>query len=318
MIIAPATSSTLSKMATANSDNLLVATYLSATCPIFVFPAMDRDMYQNPANKNNIELLKSFGVKVFPSPSGELASGLNGEGRMMEPEDIHLEVSRYFNSASDFQGKKILITAGPTYEKLDPVRFIGNYSSGKMGFAIAKELSDRGALVTVVSGPVNIERPQNIEFISVESADEMLAACLSKISESDIFIGAAAVADYKPLQKSTEKIKKSGEKMQLELIKNPDLIAELSKYKKENQLFVGFALETNNEIENAQEKIKKKKLDLIILNSLSNPGAGFKLDTNQISIIDKYNKITDFELKSKTQVAVDICNYISKINASKS
>ncbi len=312
-IIAPATSSTLSKMANANSDNLLIATYLSATCPVWVFPAMDRDMYQNPANKHNLDLLAKYGVKVFPSPSGELASGLNGEGRMMEPEHICQAVLNHFDKKKDFEGKKVLITAGPTYEKLDPVRFIGNYSSGKMGFELAHSLEQRGAEVCIVHGPVSIACPSNVKTIPVESAQEMLQHCQNLISDCDIFIGAAAVADYRPIVQNENKIKKSDERLTLELVKNPDIISELAKLKKDNQIFVGFALETNNEIQNAQEKIKKKGLDFIVLNSLNDPGAGFKFDTNKISIIDRYNKITNFELKTKSEVATDICNYLSTL-----
>ncbi len=313
MIIAPATASSIGKMANGIADNLLITTYLSAKCPIFIAPAMDLDMYKHPSTTKNIDTLKSFQNIIIEPPSGELASGLDGKGRMEEPENIIKVLNNYFSKKQDFKNKTILITAGPTYEKIDPVRFIGNYSSGKMGFAIAEEFADRGALVKLISGPVNINTTnKNIEIFNIESAEEMHQKSIEIFPKTDIAIMVAAVADFTPKIKSETKIKREKNNLNIELQPTKDIAAELGKIKKENQILVGFALETDNEKENASKKLSKKNLDLIILNSLNDKGSGFKNDTNKITIIDKNNKFVNFELKSKSEVATDIVDYISK------
>lgn len=310
-IISPATANTMGKMANGIADNLLVTTYLSAKCDVMVAPAMDLDMYQHPANLKNIEILKSYGNIIVEAASGELASGLSGKGRMEEPEVILEKIREHFSSKKKLKGKKFLLTAGPTYEKIDPVRFIGNFSSGKMGFAIAQALIKNGAEVHLVSGPtsLNLEHP-NIHVYKVESASEMYSKATELYPEMDGGILSAAVSDFKPSSSQTEKVKRGKESWTIELEPTDDIAESLGKSKKENQLLVGFALETENETENARTKIQKKNLDFIVLNSLKDPGAGFQVDTNKIKIIDRENNLTDFELKSKTEAAEDIVEKI--------
>ena len=310
LLIAPLTANTLSKMANGLCDNVLLATYLSAKCQCIVAPAMDLEMYKHPTVKQNLETLKSNGNLIIPAETGELASGLTGEGRMAEPESILIFINEYLKQNLPLANKTALVNAGPTYEAIDPVRFIGNRSSGKMGIAIAEELASRGADVTLVLGPSNEKiKSSSINVINVESSDEMFEVMISNYSNKNIVICSAAVADYKPASISTEKIKKKTENLNLELIKTKDILSELGKQKKA-QLLVGFALETENLIEYATEKLKNKNLDLIIANSAIEKGAGFGSTTNKITIIDKYNKISNFELKSKTEVATDIVNHL--------
>jgi phosphopantothenoylcysteine decarboxylase / phosphopantothenate---cysteine ligase len=309
-LIAPATANTLAKMAVGIADNLLLTTYLSIRCRTGVAPAMDMDMYKSASVQENLEKLQSLGIDIFEPESGELASGLVGEGRLIDPEDLFIKVDKVINK-KDLTGKKILITAGPTHEHLDPVRFIGNNSSGKMGVEIAKECVGRGAEVTVILGPVNLEIPNRFTTIKVISAEQMAKSVLDNVKNQDIVIFSAAVADYTPISYSDSKIKKSEDKFSLELIKTIDIAAQVGKIKKPGQILVGFALETNDEIENAQKKLKSKNLDLIILNSLKDEGAGFGFDTNKISIISsKDNNTRHFELKKKADVAADIVNEI--------
>lgn len=308
-VIAPATANTMGKMANAIADNLLVTTYLSARCPVFVAPTMDLDMYQHPANIKNMATLESYGNILIEPESGELASGLVGKGRMAEPETIAEQLERFFSKKKDFENQRILITAGPTHENIDPVRFIGNYSSGKMGYAIAEELAQRGAIVTLVSGPtnLNIEHP-NIKRVKVQSAQEMYDACTKHFANSNAAIMAAAVADYTVKSTANQKIKKSDENFSLELKKTKDIAKELGKIKSEKQILVGFALETENEKVNAINKLKSKNLDFIVLNSMNDKGAGFQSDTNKITIFTRNNEEKTFTLKSKTEVASDIVN----------
>ncbi|MFB0938732.1 MAG: phosphopantothenoylcysteine decarboxylase/phosphopantothenate--cysteine ligase [Candidatus Azotimanducaceae bacterium] len=310
MVIAPATANTLSKMSNGTSDNLLLATYLSAKCKVYFAPAMDLDMYKHPSTTTSIEKLESFGNVCIPVASGELASGLIGEGRMAEPGDILGFIESDILSQLPLRGKKVLITAGPTYEEIDPVRFIGNHSSGKMGFELAKTAASLGADVVLVSG-VSHEKVEHslIERIDVVSAQDMYDAAHEHFSTSDIAILSAAVADYKPKNISTKKIKKNDAIMSIELVKTKDILASLGEIKT-GQFLVGFALETNNELENALGKLKRKNLDLIVLNSLQDKGAGFKKSTNKVTIIDKSEKISEFSLKSKSEVAQDIFNEI--------
>lgn len=312
MLIAPATANTLSKMANGVCDNLLLATYLSAKCKVYFAPAMDLDMYQHPATKQSIEKLQSFGNVFIPPSSGELASGLIGKGRMEEPEIIVSFIEDNIVKGLPLYNKKVLITAGPTYEAIDPVRYIGNHSSGKMGFELAKAAACLGANVKLVTGPSN-EQVSNslITRIDVLSAEEMYEKVHKYYAAVDIAILSAAVADYKPKAVAKNKIKKTTDTMTIELVKTQDILASLGKIKKE-QFLVGFALETNNEIENAIAKLKKKNLDLIVLNSLQDKGAGFKKSTNKVTIIDKSEKILEFSLKSKAEVADDIFNEILK------
>ncbi|CAN5581186.1 bifunctional phosphopantothenoylcysteine decarboxylase/phosphopantothenate--cysteine ligase CoaBC [soil metagenome] len=313
-LIAPASAHTIAKMAGGVCDNLLVATYLSARCPVLIAPAMDHDMFVHPATQNNLELLKKRGNLIVGPAYGELASGLTGEGRLEEPAIILNEVLRFFNDQKALSGKKILVTAGPTREAIDPVRFISNHSSGKMGVAIAKEFANQGALVTLVAGPIHLEIPQGIIHIPVESASEMKAACMSAFQDSDIIVMSAAVADYSPKVVSDQKVKKKDSAWNLEMTKTVDILSEMGSLKKANQILVGFALETENEIENAQRKLNKKNLDIIVLNSLNDQGAGFGTDTNKIRIIDKNNKVTEFPLKTKTAVAIDIVAKIIELS----
>ena len=309
-LIAPATANTLSKMVNGTCNNLLLATYLSAKCPVYFAPAMDLDMYIHPSTKNSLEKLQSFGNILIPATSGELASGLVGEGRMAEPEDIFAFIENDILSKLPLKGKKILITAGPTYEAIDPVRFIGNHSSGKMGFAIAKAAANLGAEVILISGPSHQQIQHSlVKRINVISADEMYNACHTYFKEVDIAILSAAVADYKPKNIADQKIKKKDTTLTMELTPTKDILASLGEIK-ENQFLVGFALETNNEIENAKNKIKRKNLDAIVLNSLQDKGAGFATNTNKITIIDKSLNEKPFELKSKVEVAKDIMNEI--------
>jgi phosphopantothenoylcysteine decarboxylase / phosphopantothenate---cysteine ligase len=310
-LIAPASANTLAKMASGICDNLLMAVYLSARCPVFFAPAMDLDMLQHPSTKNNIQKLISWGNHQIDPGHGELASGLVGTGRMAEPEEITAHLKNYFNTSSPLAGKKALVTAGPTYEALDPVRFIGNNSSGKMGYAIAEELAIQGAEVTLVSGPTSltVNHPR-IKILRVTSAEEMYQACVNNFSDTNITVLSAAVADYKPAHRADQKIKKSDATLIIELIKTRDIAAELGKLKKKEQFTVGFALETENEKNNAEKKIANKNFDLIVLNSLNDAGAGFGHDTNKITLIDKNNKATEYNLKSKKEVAIDIVNAI--------
>jgi phosphopantothenoylcysteine decarboxylase/phosphopantothenate--cysteine ligase len=316
MLIAPATANTLSKMANGICDNLLLASYLSAKGPVFLAPAMDLDMYKHPSTKTSFETLESFGNIMIPATSGELASGLHGEGRMAEPEDILSFIADYLSEGLPLKGKKVMITAGPTYEAIDPVRFIGNHSSGTMGYELAKSAAGLGATVYLISGPSSLEIDhENIILTKVVSADEMYEKALEEYAKVDIVIAAAAVSDYKPKIVANQKIKKSSDRLSLELIKNKDILLSLGE-KKTNQFLVGFALETENELENARGKLKRKNLDAIVLNSLNDAGAGFGKTTNKITFIDKNSSIKTFELKTKAAIAVDILSEIIKrINA---
>lgn len=312
MIIAPATANTMSKMVNGNCDNLLIATYLSAKCPVYFAPAMDLDMYKHPSTIASFEALKRFGNTIIPAETGELASGLSGEGRMAEPENIIAFLEKDIENKLPLKGKKILVTAGPTYEAIDPVRFIGNHSSGKMGFDIANEAAQLGAEVILVSGPSHLKTNHSaIKLIRVISAEEMFAACMENFETVDVAIAAAAVADYKPKNVASQKIKKNDVSFVIELEKTKDILASLGQIKK-NQFLIGFALETENEIEHAKQKIQKKNLDLIVLNSLNDIGAGFGKPTNKVTFIDKEFNVEPQELKSKEEVALDIVNKIIK------
>ncbi|GEL11248.1 phosphopantothenoylcysteine decarboxylase / phosphopantothenate--cysteine ligase [Flavobacterium glycines] len=310
MLIAPATANTLSKMANGTCDNLLVATYLSAKCPVYFAPAMDLDMYKHPSTLASFKALENFGNIIIPAESGELASGLSGEGRMAEPENIVAFLEADLESKLPLKGKKILITAGPTYEAIDPVRFIGNHSSGKMGFDIAKSAANLGASVVLISGPTHcVVNHSFIQVVKVTSAQEMYDACHQYYAEVDVAIAAAAVADYRPKNVANQKIKKAAENFVIELEKTKDILFSLGENKKQ-QFLIGFALETENEIENAKAKIQKKNLDLIVLNSLQDEGAGFQKMTNKVTFINKDFKIEPMELKSKEAVADDILNKV--------
>lgn len=310
MLVAPATANTLSKMANGNCDNLLIATYLSAKCPVYFAPAMDLDMYKHPSTLDSFHKLKSFGNIIIPAESGELASGLSGEGRMAEPENIVSFLERDLLEKLPLKGKKILITAGPTYEAIDPVRFIGNHSSGKMGFDIANEAVNKGAEVILVTGPTHLNvQNSTIKLIRVTSAQDMYDACHEFYNSVDVAIAAAAVADYRPKNVANQKIKKNDATFSIELEKTKDILASLGEQKK-NQFLIGFALETENEIEHAKQKIQKKNLDLIVLNSLNDEGAGFGKATNKVTFISKDFTIEPKELKSKEAVAKDIINKV--------
>ena len=310
MVIAPATANTMSKMAIGTCDNLLLATYLSAKCPVFFAPAMDLDMYKHESTKNSIDKLKSFGNIMIPATSGELASGLYGEGRMAEPENIVEFIKDYLSQGLPLKDKKVVITAGPTYEAIDPVRYIGNHSSGLMGYELANAAANLGAEVILISGPSSLTIDNAaITLVKVVSGDEMYKQAHIYYGNSDIVICAAAVADYRPKTIADQKIKKNEDSFVIDLIKNKDILLSLGKIKK-NQFLVGFALETENELENAKGKLKKKNLDAIILNSLNDKGAGFGSNTNKITFIDKNSQIKAFELKTKAEVAVDILNEI--------
>lgn len=307
MVVAPATAATMGKMANGIADNMLITTYLSMKVPVMVAPAMDLDMFAHPSTTRNMELLRSYGNIIIEPTAGELASHLIGKGRMEEPEKILEHIKDFFDKQETLAKKKILITAGPTYEKLDPVRFIGNYSSGKMGFALAEECARRGAEVTLVAGPVNIKSMHpNIKRIDIESAEEMYEASMKAFGETDAAILCAAVADYRPKEQSPEKIKRNSDNMMLELVPNKDIAALLGQIKKPGQILIGFALETNDETQNAIKKMERKNLDYIVLNSLRDSGAGFRHDTNKISILWRNGRREDFGLKSKKDVAADI------------
>lgn len=310
MIIAPATANTLSKMASGSCDNLLMAAYLSAKCPVFFAPAMDLDMYRHPSTKKSFEILEGFGNIMIPAESGELASGLDGEGRMAEPEHILEFVESYLHDRAPFSGKTFLITAGPTHEPIDPVRFIGNHSTGLMGFALAREAAAQGARVILVSGPTHLQAEDNrIELIRVQSALQMQEVVEKHFELADVVIGAAAVADYRPARVADQKIKKESDSLHLDLVRNPDILKGLGE-KKDGQFLVGFALETENEEAHALDKLKRKNLDAIVLNSLQDQGAGFGTPTNKITFLDKNSGIVPFALKSKADVAKDILREI--------
>jgi phosphopantothenoylcysteine decarboxylase/phosphopantothenate--cysteine ligase len=312
-IIAPASAHTLAKMSHGFCDNLLLAVYLSARCPVFFAPAMDLDMWQHPATQQNVQRLRSFGNQLIEPAHGELASGLTGTGRMAEPEEILEVLKKHFTTSLELKDKKSLVTAGPTHEAIDPVRFIGNSSSGKMGFAIAEELANRGSEVILITGPTHLTSAHpNIQTVRVTSADDMHQASVKYFSESDITVLCAAVADYKPAMVAGQKIKKKENGLTLELVKTPDIAAELGKQKKKHQVVVGFALETENEKTNAEAKLASKNFDLIVLNSLNDAGAGFGFDTNKITIFDKNKQAAEFNLKTKKEAARDIVNAIVK------
>lgn len=307
LVIAPTTANTLAKLANGICDSIVSAVYLSARCPVFLAPAMDLDMWKHPATQANVSRLKGYGNHFLPVGYGELASGLVGEGRMAEPEEIVAFLQDFFQEKQTFEGKELLITAGPTYEAIDPVRFIGNRSSGKMGVAIAEEFAKQGAKVTLVLGPSKLSAQHpNIETVRVESAQQMYEAAVRAFKNADIAVLSAAVADYRPAHVAEQKIKKKGDGMTIELEKTPDIAASLGKMKRPSQFIVGFALETNDELQNASEKLAKKNFDFIVLNSLQDAGAGFNFDTNKITILHKNNKRRDFELKTKAEVAADI------------
>lgn len=311
MIVAPATASSIGKMANGIADNMLVTTYLSMKAPVFVAPAMDLDMFAHPSTQQNIQRLVAYGNHIIEPGTGFLASKLEGKGRMEEPEKIVEVAEQYFAKQQRLSGKKVLITAGPTYEKIDPVRFVGNYSSGKMGFALAEACALQGAEVTLVSGPVMLQtKHPAIRRIDVESAQEMYDAATSHFPEADITILSAAVADFTPETTADKKIKRKGDELVLNLRPTQDIAAALGTLKKDNQLLVGFALETDNEVQNAQSKMERKNLDFIVLNSLQDKGAGFRVDTNKITILDRQQGITAYDVKTKQEVAEDIVEYL--------
>lgn len=311
MIIAPATASSIGKMANGIADNMLITTYLSMKAPVFVAPAMDLDMYAHPSTQQNIKQLISYGNHIIEPGTGFLASKLEGKGRMEEPEKIVEVLEKHFSKSQSLTGKSVLITAGPTYEKIDPVRFVGNYSSGKMGYALAEACAKQGAEVILVSGPVMLQtKHPAIRRIDVESAQEMYSAATTHFPQADIAILSAAVADFTPETTADKKIKRKGDELVLNLRPTQDIAAALGAIKNENQLLVGFALETDNEVQNAQDKMKRKNFDFIVLNSLQDKGAGFRVDTNKITIIDRQQGTTAYETKSKQEVAEDIVEYI--------
>lgn len=307
MLIAPASANTIAKMANGFCDNLLTATYLSAKCPVYLAPAMDLDMWKHPATQRNLSLINSFGNIIIPPNSGELASGLVGEGRLAEPEEIVAFLEHSLTTGKPLAGKSALVTAGPTYEAIDPVRFIGNHSSGKMGYAIAEELLRLGASVTLVSGPTHLQASTGINKIAVQSAQQMYDSCAQVFDTSDIIIMSAAVADYTPSNPATEKIKKKAEDFSIQLKKTTDILGTLGARKTAKQTLIGFALETNNELAHAQDKLVRKNADFIVLNSMQDKGAGFGTDTNKVTILSRQGDINTFELKSKEEVAKDIC-----------
>lgn len=311
-VIAPLSANTMAKMVQGICDNLLLATYLSARCPVFFAPAMDLEMYQKPIVQENIESLQMMGHILIPAGSGELASGLEGEGRMEEPENIIKQIEQYSIPDNSLKGKKILISAGPTREYLDPVRYISNHSSGKMGVSLAIEASRRGGEVTLVHGPIKLKTPPSVKAHPVVSADEMFEACMKYFPESDVIVMSAAVADYKPAQLAVSKIKKSDSDFSLALVKNRDILKTMGESKKEGQYLVGFALETENERENANKKLVSKKLDMIVLNSLKDEGAGFDHSTNKVTLIKRSGAMLELPLKSKSEVARDILNDICR------
>lgn len=313
-LIAPATANTIGKMAHGIADNLLLTTYLSAKCPVMVAPAMDLDMYRHPATQHNLDILRGYGHIIAEPEEGELASGLTGKGRMAEPEEIVRLIRRFFEQKQDMSGKKVLLTAGPTYEKIDPVRFIGNYSSGKMGFALAEEFAGRGAEVLLIAGPVALKTVHPaIRRIDVESAAQMYREVMMHAPECDIVVACAAVADFTPAQQAEMKLKRGKEQLVLELQPTPDVAAALGQQKKEGQLLVGFALETNDETHNAIRKLHKKNLDLIVLNSLKDANACFGYDTNKVTLIDRAENQYVYELKTKQAVAKDIVERVKEL-----
>ena len=316
LLIAPATASTIGKMAHGIADNMLVTTYLSCKAPVFVAPAMDLDMFAHPSTRHNLDLLRSYGNHIIEPASGELASHLIGKGRMEEPENIVAVLDRFFDRGRSLAGKRVLVTAGPTYEKIDPVRFIGNYSSGKMGFALAEACAEAGAEVTLVAGPVSLNTAHaSIHRIDVESANEMYRAAVEAYEHADVAIMCAAVADYAPETVSDVKLKRSGEERVLRLKPNPDIAAELGRRKRAGQYLVGFALETNDEESNARLKLTKKNLDLIVLNSLRDAGAGFRCDTNKVTVIGREGEPVEIPCKPKTEVAADIVELLARLMA---
>lgn len=314
LVIAPASANTLAKMAVGMVDNALLAVYLSARCPVFFAPAMDLDMWKHQATTDNVKKLISFGHKMIAPSTGELASGLTGEGRMAEPEEIVKILQDFFLTGLPLKGKKALVTAGPTYEAIDPVRFIGNRSSGKMGFSIARELSRKGAEVTLISGPSSqVLNDDSIKRIDVESADEMYKSCMEYFSSSDMVVMSAAVADYRPAEVHPSKVKKSDAALTVSLAPTTDILKSMGEQKKKGQLLVGFALETDNEIAHAKDKMKRKNLDMIVLNSLKDEGAGFQNDTNKITVLLSSGEMHPYELKDKNAVASDIVNEIMNL-----
>ncbi|MEI7498833.1 MAG: bifunctional phosphopantothenoylcysteine decarboxylase/phosphopantothenate--cysteine ligase CoaBC [Bacteroidota bacterium] len=314
MVFAPVTANTLGKMSNGIADNFVVTAYLSAKCPVFIAPAMDLDMYGHPSTQNNIKILKSYGNIIIEPQVGELASGLSGPGRLEEPEMILNILEDFFAAPQVLNKKKILVTAGPTYEKIDPVRYIGNYSTAQMGFCLAGEAAKRGACVTLITGPTYLVTDiPGIKRVDVESAEDMYEACMIEAPHADIVIMAAAVSDYTFMKKSTVKMKKSSFPVSLELFPTRDILKEIGKNKRKDQILVGFAMETDNELENAHQKLKNKNLDYIVLNSLNEKGAGFGLETNKITIIDKHGHIQHGFLKTKQEVASDILDIISAI-----
>lgn len=314
MLVAPASASTIGKMANGIADNMLITTYLSMKAPVFVAPAMDLDMYAHPSTQQNLQRLLSFGNHVIEPGTGFLASTLEGKGRMEEPERIVEALEQYFASQQALSGKKVLITAGPTYEKIDPVRFVGNYSSGKMGFALAEVCAEQGAEVTLVCGPVSLQTSHPaIHRIDVESAAEMYEAATKHFKKADIAILSAAVADFTPQTTADKKIKRKGDDMVLRLQPTQDIAAALGAVKRKKQILVGFALETDNELENAVDKMERKNLDLIVLNSLRDKDAGFRVDTNKVTIIDRHHGLTAYDTKSKREVAKDIIEKVVKL-----
>ncbi|MBK7633465.1 MAG: bifunctional phosphopantothenoylcysteine decarboxylase/phosphopantothenate--cysteine ligase CoaBC [Saprospiraceae bacterium] len=311
ILIAPCTATTISKTAHGLADNFLTACYLSAKCPAVFAPAMDLDMWKHPSTIGNLKKLQEYGNHIIPVGNGFLASGLHGDGRMADPEEIVQYIAKYFRIHHDLANKKILITAGPTFEALDPVRFIGNRSSGKMGYAIAEQCAQRGAEVTIISGPVQLSiRTPGIDIVHVESANQMHLASSARFDDADIIILAAAVADYTPVVVANQKIKKTEQQFSIELKRTVDIAADFGKRKIKDKLLVGFALETNNEIENATKKLHTKNLDIIVLNKLNDAGAGFQHDTNRITILDRKGNNNTYPLKSKSEVATDIVDYI--------
>ncbi len=310
MIVAPATANSLSNLVSGKGDSFFLATYLSCKAPIFIAPAMDLDMYKNESTQNNIKILKDRKINIIEPRSGELASGLDGKGRMEEPEQITKIINQYFLDKATLKNLKILISAGPTYESIDPVRFIGNHSSGKMGFALAREAEKRGANVELIAGPVSLQTPRNVQRINVSSADEMKKEIENRFKNTDVLIMSAAVSDYQPLKMASNKIKKDELEMSISLKKTPDILKDLAKLKKK-QIVIGFALETQSEKKNAYEKMKKKNLDAIILNSLNDKGSGFGFETNKITLITPLEE-RKFDLKSKDLVAVDILNFVEE------
>lgn len=317
-VIAPLTASSMAKMVSGNADNLLIATYLSARCPVMLAPAMDLDMLAHETTSRNLEQLKSDGCEIIEPGTGELASGLIGKGRMAEPTEILDAVIGFLKPRLLFSGKKVLITAGPTHENIDPVRFIGNHSSGKMGFALAKAFAAYGAQVELVSGPVSLQDPEFVKVHRVISANDMMEACQKYGSDADVMVMAAAVADYRPEKAAGEKIKKTGDTLEMTLVKNPDILAAMAREKKPGQWIAGFALETSHEMDHAMEKLKKKHLDMIVLNSLNDAGAGFGHDTNKVTLLFPDERAQELPLMDKSELAVEIVKVIAeKLNIKK-